>query len=173
MMILPRKPVAPLSRRHVASLSLSYEQSPCHAIMPTLVVEPDGAVADALTASLGTLGIGDVDIVGTLEDALRRIGEREYSIIVVRHDAGPRALVDLFVTMAASLHGEGNPAMVVTGAGSSSEHWLPVPVEWLPEPRRPEEARAAVRRAVAAAGTSCGSAPYCRRRTCPLLPSAA
>ncbi len=133
--------------------------------MPTLVVEPDAAVAARLVERFEAMGIADVDVVEGVEAALRCIGEREYAIFALRQHAGTAAMVDLFVHVATAVNGTDQPAVLSVGGVQAA---LPSDVVSL-DPDCGQDAFArTVRRAVAQSGARCKSRPYCHRATCPL-----
>lgn len=143
--------------------------SPCHMVLPTLLVGCVAANASELLRKFRAMGIADVDVVDDMDTALRCVGERDYAIIVLHQDIASQAMTGLFVQVALAFHASDQPAILLVGPACGSTPDLSDVTRLDPDCDSASFSRA-VRTAIAASGAQCKSSFYCRRAACSLKP---
>ncbi len=140
--------------------------APCPAALPTLLVEADPTVALRHVARFADAGILDVDIVETIAEAMRCVGEREYCILVAGSSAEGPGMQALFFDLAAAVAGPDRPAMLVSGGDGAGP--LPAHATWFSQDADQAAFVEALRTAIDSSSAHCKSAHFCRTRACPL-----
>lgn len=158
---MPRTSTVP---REGHGSGLRQARQPCRVNLPTLVVEPDPAVAETILGILDAAGIPDADLASSPQEAVRRFEEREYSAVI----ACDSAVAPLCALVAPDEDGDRTiPALVVVADG-------PAPLAHAHCPAAPVLSQAALRThlipclqaSLAWLGIRCKSHRFCGQRTC-------